>query len=57
MRNVCADASLAEIEDAAEAAQLLPFIESLPDKWDTVVSYYALFTTLSSLMLACWIGW
>lgn len=31
------DASFDEIVKAAEAAQIRPFIESLPEKWDTVV--------------------
>jgi len=31
------DATMEEIEAAAEAAQILPFIESLTDKWETTV--------------------
>ncbi len=31
------DATMSEIIAAAEAAQIRPFIESLPDKWDTMV--------------------
>ena len=31
------DASFAEVVAAAEAAQIRAFVESLPDKWETVV--------------------
>ena len=31
------NASMKEVEDAASAAQLLPFINSLPEKWETKV--------------------
>jgi ATP-binding cassette subfamily B protein len=31
------DATMEEVIAAAEAAQILPFIQSLPDKWDTKV--------------------
>ena len=31
------DATMEEVIAAAEAAQILKFIESLPDKWNTVV--------------------
>ena len=31
------DATMEEIEAAAEAAQIRSFIESLPDKWETKV--------------------
>jgi ATP-binding cassette subfamily B protein len=30
-------ASTADLEDAAEAAQLTKFVESLPERWDTMV--------------------
>jgi ATP-binding cassette, subfamily B, heavy metal transporter len=32
------NASMREVEAAAEAAQIRTFIESLPEKWDTQVS-------------------
>jgi len=31
------DATMEEVRQACEAAQILPFIESLPEQWDTVV--------------------
>jgi ATP-binding cassette, subfamily B, heavy metal transporter len=33
----CQDASFEEVIDAARSAQILSFIESLPDRWDSVV--------------------
>ncbi len=33
----CREASFEQVVQAAKAAQIYPFIESLPEKWDTVV--------------------
>ncbi|CAE7512908.1 aclQ, partial [Symbiodinium microadriaticum] len=37
VRYGCMNATMREVEAAAEAAQIKSFIESLPDKWDTQV--------------------
>lgn len=39
------NASMREVEAAAEAAQVLSFIESLPEKWETAVGHFLLLTS------------